>query len=58
MKISQKLEAKAEKINSAATDLLKATKDLDSLKKTTKGKDINLAVEKVHSKYQSLEELF
>ncbi len=58
MKIPQKLEAKSEKINSAASDLLTAAKELNSLKKTAKEKDVNLAVEKVHSKYQSLEELF
>ncbi len=58
MKISGKLEAKSEKINTAALDLLKAAKELNSLGKAANGKKVELAVEKVHAKYQKLEELF
>ena len=58
MKPSKIMESKSEKINSASNELLSAVKDLNSIKDISNEKEISLAVEKVHGKYQKLEEIF
>ena len=58
MKISKKLEPKSEEIKSASAELLDSVKELNSIKEFTGEKEISMAVEKVHGKYQKLEALF
>ena len=57
-KVPNKLESKFDKIYSAETELLDAVKGLNSLDKSMDANDVEMAVEKVHTKYQKLEELF
>ncbi len=56
--LPKRFEDKKEKINSAANELLTAANLLSKIKKDSEGKVIEAGVEKVHAKYQKLEDIF
>ncbi len=56
--LPKRFEVKKEKIDLAANELITAAKHLSEMKENSKGNDIEACVEKVHTKYQSLEEIF
>jgi hypothetical protein len=56
--LPKRLEAKAEMFKSAAAELVQATGELESLGAGGNGAALERAVNKIHAKYQALEEIF
>lgn len=56
--LPKRLESKTEDFNTAAAELLESTKALAETAKSGQGEAIAAAVERMHTKYQSLEKVF